>query len=289
MPDPQLSDQELAARYGFAMAVLNSNPELKGLFQRAVAQTYTPERFQAELRATDWFKKTSDHARNFEVLKASDPATFQGRMDQVRTRMMMMASELGAQVPSSQVGSLAEQFYKFAYDDNQIRQTLSQYVQYTSGRMVGQAGQWEQEWREYAAQMGMRYSDSAYQTWAKNAVGGKMQPADVLSKIQQDAISANPHLADQLRGGQTVQTIAEPYRQTMARLWEVNPESVDVFDPTIRKALGGRDERGNPTLRTLYDFENDLRKDSRWLKTKNAQDAASNTVNRVLRDMGVVS
>ena len=56
---PALSDAELSAQYGFAMSVLNGNPELKALFQRAVAATYTPDRFQAELRGTQWYKKLS--------------------------------------------------------------------------------------------------------------------------------------------------------------------------------------------------------------------------------------
>lgn len=289
MPDPQLSEAELSARYGFAMAVLNSDPELKSLFQRAVAQTYTGERFLAELRATNWFKNNSDHARNYELMKASDPKTLQNRINQVRTRMMMMAAELGAAIPSSEVDTLANHFLKYAQDDNQMRATLSQYVKFTDGRMLGQAGQWEQELRAYASDMGVSLSDSTIESYVKSAVGGQTTFADAMRNVQQMAISANPHLADRLQAGETLATIADPYRQSMSKLLEVNPESVTLEDPTIRKALQAKDEDGKVVLRTLYDFENDLRQDKRWLKTKNAQDNAMSVTNRVLKDLGVIS
>lgn len=286
---PQLNEAELAARYGFAMAVLNSHPELKALFQKAVAQTWTPERFQAELRSTGWYKTNSEHARNYEVLKATDPATYKARLDQVRTRMSMMAAELGAVVPANEVANLADWFFRFAYDDNQIRQTLSKYVQFTDGRMLGQAGQWERELREYAAAMGVRLSDATIQQQVQNSIAGRQTFQDALSWVQQTAASAMPHLAERFAAGDTLESIADPYRQSMGALLEVNPEQIDVFDPTIQKALARKDQEGKPVLATLYDFQNELRADPRWLKTKNAQDSAMETTNRVLRDMGLLS
>lgn len=289
MADPQLSDAELAARYGFAMAVLNSNAELKALFQRAVSQTYTPERFQAELRATQWFQKNGEQWRNASIQKASDPATYNASVTQVRVRLGMMASEVGARLTGAQLEQMAESAYMFGWDDNQIRQSLSTYIQYTNGRMMGQAGQWETELRQYVQSMGMTLSDAAIQAYVQRAVAGKSTIEDGKSWVREMAISANPHLADRLRAGETVADIADPYRQTMAQLLEVNPESITVYDATIKGALQAKDADGKPVLRTLYDFENDLRKDPRWLKTKNAQQSAMNTVSRVLKDFGVVS
>lgn len=286
---PTLNEAELAARYGFAAAVLNAIPEIKTLFQRAVAQTWTYERFQAELRNTSWFKQNSEAARNFEVLKKSDPATYKARLDQVRTRMQLMAVELGAAIPASEVGNLAEWFLKFGYDDNQMRVTLSKYVQFTDGRMLGQAGQWERELREYARAMGVRLSDSAIETQVRNAIAGRQTFDDALSWVRQMAASAMPHLAERFAAGETLESIADPYKQTMAQLLELNPEEIDLFDPTIRGAVASKDRDGKVVLKTLYDFENEVRQDPRWLKTKNAQDAAMATTNRILRDMGLIS
>ena len=286
---PALDDATLAAQYGFAMAVLNGNDELKALFQRAVAETYTPERFQAELRGTQWYQITAESRRKAQILQAADPQTYASDIEQLRVRVSMMAAEMGATVALSQgdLGGMVNEFFHYGYDDNQIRQTLSGLVQYTDGRLLGQAGQWETELRAYAQKQGITLSDPTIVSYVQSAVGGKTTINDAMTAIRTTAASAYPHLAARMAAGETVADIADPYRQTMAKLLEVNPESLTVADPTIRMALQSKDDKGQPVLRTLYDFENDLRKDKRWNKTKNAQDAAMGTVNRVLQDFGL--
>ena len=286
---PTLSDAELAAQYGFAMSVLNGNGELKALFQRAVAGTYTPDRFQAELRATGWYQKTAENQRNAQVLQAADPETYASNIEQLRVKVSMMAAEMGAGVQLTQgdFGGMVNHLYHFGYDDNQIREVLSGAVQYTDGRLLGQAGQWETELRDYAQKQGITISDPTILSYVQSAVGGKTTINDAMTAIRTTAASAYPHLAARLAAGETVADIADPYRQSMAKLLEVNPESLTVADPMIKQAMQSKDDKGQPVLRTLYDFENDLRKDKRWNKTQGAQDAAMSTVNRVLQDFGL--
>lgn len=287
---PELSKAELAARFGFAMAVLNSDKELERLFSRAVSQTWTPERFQAELRNTKWFQKHGESWRNAAVQKAADPASYKASVDQVRTRVSMMAVEMGAALGGqANAQKIAEQAYQLGWDDNQLRQVLAKYVRYTDGRYLGQAAEWDQELQAYAASMGLRMSASRREHWVKNIAAGKATMDSIQAILRQEAASAFPHLADRINAGETVEQIAEPYRQTMAQLLEINPEGIGLNDPTLRGALAAKDKDGKPVLRTLYDFENDLRNDKRWAKTKNAQDAAMGTVNRVLKDMGVIA
>lgn len=287
---PDISEAELSAQYGFAMAVLNGNSELKALFQRAVAGTYTPDRFQAELRGTQWYAKTSENQRKGEILQAADPATYARDIAQLTTKVSMLAAELGATSGvAGQLSGLVNQFFHMGYDDNEIRQTLSGLVQYTDGRLLGQAGQWETELRDYAQKQGVMLSNPTILSYVQSAVGGKTTINDAMTAIRTTAASAYPHLAARLAAGETVADIADPYRQTMATLLEVNPESLTVADPTIKQALQSKGDKGQPVLRTLYDFENDLRKDKRWLKTKGAQDQAMSTVKRVLTDFGQVA
>lgn len=284
---PALDENELAQSYGFAMAVLNADPEIKGLFNRAVAETWTPERFQAQLRATGWYQRNGEQARNAMLLKASDPATYAQKIDQIRTRISMTASELGA--VGVDLNGFAEQAYTLGWDENQIRRSLSTYIQYTDGRLIGQAGQWEQELRGWAADNGLTLSDAWFQGKVKAAADGTSTVEDGKRELSKMAASAFPHLADRLANGSTLAEIADPYRQTMASLFELNPEQIDLKDPTIREALASKGKDGAPAMSTLFDFENKLRSDTRWLKTKNAQDAATSVTSRVLKDLGVMS
>jgi hypothetical protein len=80
--------------------------------------------------------------------------------------------------------------------------------------------------------------------------------------------------------GIDLDTIYSPYRNLMASILELNPESIDLKDPTLRLAFGPDKET------TIYDFEKTLRKDYRWQYTDNAKRDVSNVALKVLRDFG---
>ena len=54
MPKDSLNQTQMAANYGFALAFLNSDKELKALFSQAVKKGWEPQMFVARLRATKW-------------------------------------------------------------------------------------------------------------------------------------------------------------------------------------------------------------------------------------------
>jgi hypothetical protein len=284
---PELSEAELAARYGWSMAVLNSEPSLKNLFQRAVAETWAPDRFAAELRSTPWYQANGEAMRQSETLRAADPATWEQRVANQVANVTVMGAQMGAYLTDAIVRQIAESSLRYGWNDNNLRNALGSYVGYAGGQLHGQAQQYENELRSYAASMGVRVSDDTITGYVRNAVQGISTIEGAKGAIQNMAESAFPHLAERFNNGETLAQIAEPYKQSMSRLLELNPSQVDLFDPTVRKALAAPDKEGRPTLQTVYDFELGVRNDSRWLKTKNAQDEAMGVVNRVLTDFGI--
>jgi hypothetical protein len=66
----------------------------------------------------------------------------------------------------------------------------------------------------------------------------------------------------------------------MASILELNPESIDLKDPTLRSAIGPDKEM------PIYDFEKNLRKDFRWQYTDNARQDVSSIAKSVLKDFG---
>jgi hypothetical protein len=83
-----------------------------------------------------------------------------------------------------------------------------------------------------------------------------------------------------LAQGIDLDTVYSPYRNLMASVLELNPESIDLKDPTLRSAIGPDKEM------PIYDFEKALRKDYRWQYTDNAKRDVSNVALKVLRDFG---
>jgi AraC-like DNA-binding protein len=66
----------------------------------------------------------------------------------------------------------------------------------------------------------------------------------------------------------------------MANVLELNAEQINLNDPTLRSAISDKGETN------LYDFQRQLRKDSRWQYTQNARQEVSDITLNVLRDFG---
>ena len=285
-----INQQTLAEQFGYALTVLKSDPDLNTLFTNAVAQGYDRTRFNAELMNTGWYKAHGEAWRNATALKSVDPATYATKLAQSKASIGTQAAAMGAAMSPSTLAQMADTALMFGWDANQIQASMGTYVTYVKGDLLGQAGQWDTELRAFGADNNIKFgTQSAWiQTNLQSVSEGKQTFNDVKNKVRDMAISAYPHLADRLRQGETVATIAEPYKQSMGTILELNPESLSLSDPKIRKALDSRNKNGAPVMQTLYDFETGLRQDSRWLSTKNAQDATMGTAHKVLQDLGLV-
>jgi hypothetical protein len=88
-------------------------------------------------------------------------------------------------------------------------------------------------------------------------------------------------IKEMVASGVDLETIYQPYRNRMASILEVNPETININDATLRSAIGPDKEM------PLYEFEKALRKDSRWQYTNNAKQEVSNVALRVLKDFGL--
>jgi hypothetical protein len=87
-------------------------------------------------------------------------------------------------------------------------------------------------------------------------------------------------VANLLDQGLDLKDIYAPYRNVMASVLEVAPDSINLDDKTLRMAIGPEKEM------SLYDFQRTLRKDPRWQYTDNARAESSDSVLKVLKDFG---
>jgi hypothetical protein len=290
MPTPKqdtLTPNELAESYGWTVALFNSSGELNRLFREAVKGVWSPEEFQARLRATKWYQGHSESWRQAETQRLTDPETYEANIQQRMAEMRQQAAAMGAKIDDQRLRWRAEQSYKLGWNQQQTQAILAEYVTEQNGVLKGAAGQTAQELRALALANGVRYSDDWYTKAAQSVVAGTKTPADWEQSIRRQAISAFPQFKDQIEAGMNMDDVASPYKQTMAALLELNGEELDLFDPTIRKALAGRDPKtGAASSKSLWEFENDLRKDARWMQTNNARESFMGTAKTVLEAFG---
>ena len=286
---PKLSPEEMAANYGWSYAFLNSNPELKKKFNQAVAEGWTADKFQAEVRDTKWWKENSDSMRQAKILKATDPATYQAQLNAATIQVKQLAAEMGAPLTAATLKKAASDMLQYGMDEGQLRYALGKYVDFTKkGTMVGEAGMHEYTMKQYAAQMGVSVTDQALKNQAQLVVRKLATTQDFEDQIKQQAISAYPAYQQQIEAGETVQDLASPYVQMAAQELETPYQDFNVDDPLIKSAMNGLDKSGKPTGMSLTDFQTRLKNDPRWNQTKNAQDDVMSTGITVLKDMGLM-
>lgn len=287
--------QALNENYGLSAAFLESDPELADLYSQAVANTWSTDQFQAALQNTNWWKTNSDTARKMIALKSMDPATYNKQLNEKAVELTELASKMGVHLSVPSMQNLASLALTTNMNEAQIDGFLSRYLQLNQqGHFLGYAGQVELGIREYARDMGVPVTDS----FVSNAVTGIVAGTDSLQAkrayIQTVAEQSFPAYAQQIKEGVTVGSIAAPYLAAQSKLWELDPNKIDLFDPTLRGALTkmvttSADKPGEPSIVPLYDFEKQLRTDPKWLKTNNAREAMSSTANKVLSDMGLTA
>lgn len=289
---PSLTPEELAASYGWAYGFLNSNRELKNLFEQAVEGTWTEEKFQAELRDTNWWNENSATRREAQVTRTTDPATWNAQMNATQIQIQQLAAEIGAAIPSSRLSSIARNALEtgIAGDEEMLRNAIGQYVDFTkNGTLRGEAGMHEYTMREFAYNNGIELSDRAIKNQAQLVVRRLATTEDFQNQIRQQAISMYPGFRQQIEAGQTVRDIATPYIQMMSDELEIPSATIDVVNPLIKEALNGMDRDGNPSGISLTDFQTRLRGDPRWSRTTNAMNNAQGAASRVLQDFGLIS
>ena len=214
----------------------------------------------------------------------------QEKYAQAKVKITQLANQMGMIMTSSSKKRVQTAVYNMVakgWDEGQIRNYLGQYVYFTGENLQGEGGEAIMEMREYAYAMGIKLNDGWYTARARDIVRGMATMQDMKSQILNKAKASFPQWTKQLEGGQTVADIASPYLQSMSEILELPPGSVNLFDTTVKKALNYT----NPgTLakeaKPLWQFENELRADPRWRKTKNAQDSLFQVGHQVLADFG---
>lgn len=279
---------ELAARYGYSVSFLTTNPELKGLVDQAVAEDWDTKRFVAAAQSTNWWQTTSESARQAQAEAAQDPATFAMKIEAQTMKVRMVAQEIGAIVPDSILSSMGEDMVRTGMGEEQLKALLSHYITFTEeGTLGGTAGQAQFKLKQLAYMNGVDMSDDAIMNYAQQAAAGVTSIQDAEQNIRNMAMSMYPNYAEQINAGTNVIDIAQPYIQTMAKTLEINPADLKLTDPRIKEALNGLDANGNPSGITFTNFQNRIRQSPEWLKTNNARETMMDVGNRVLKDMGL--
>jgi hypothetical protein len=279
----------MAAQYGWALSVLDSQPELKRMFDRAVKETWTGPRFVAELRNTKWFRRTSAEAREWFILTKADPAEAKRRTNARAGDLGNLAQQLGVDLSDKTLRTVATQSLLMGWDDQQTRRKLARRWNYVPGESTGLAATTIAQLRDVAGDYLLPLSNHTIERWTRNVLDTDRSVEDFQAYAQEQAKSLFPHLAKSIDAGVTVSQYVEPYRQLASQTLEIAPESVNFRHGRWRKAIDQVGEGGQRNVMSLTDWETLLKKNPvyGYDRTEQARSEASQLVTGLSQMFGV--
>lgn len=148
--------------------------------------------------------------------------------------------------------------------------------------LEGDAGSYQDTLLQYADDMGLMKGRREINGYVKEIVGKNRSVDDVAADMRKQAAVLYANFADRLNADPklTVRDLVNPYLQVMADTLEIDPTTVKLTDPTIQNAISGT------KLRSLSDFQTDMRADSRFATTKTAKREAVDLAQSLLRSFG---
>ena len=240
-------------------------------YNKQLEMADTQDKKDAILSKIGQLNNTSSYARGLASAKAFIEAT---------------ASGLTGTMDPKRLDAFVKRMYDSANDKdpNIINRELAALISYKPGTQLGgTVGADLTKLRATARANGFDLD-----TTFKDQINNWMQRLAVGESVEtfQNTIRSQAKLglpdkvANLLDQGLDLSNIYAPYKNLMAAVLEVAPDSISLNDGTLRSAIGPEKEM------SLYDFQRTLRKDSRWQYTDNARTEASDSVLKVLKDFG---
>lgn len=191
----------------------------------------------------------------------------------------------GAELTDAEVTALAQEAYDKGLDRerNSFNAFLDSKFKFGATGAKGKAGEQLADLQKVAAANGLdlqKAFGTQLPTWFASI--NKGESIETYKKMIRDVakIGMPQNIATLLDNGIDLDAIYSPYKNVMASVLEINPESITLSDPVLRSAITGEKEL------PIYEFQRQLRKDARWQYTNQAKEEVSDVALKVLRDFG---
>ena len=265
-----------ATSYDIPLAIINSDPELKSLFDEAWAaqkrgEEFTEANFSTRLKSLNWFKSKSEAQRKYYAL-SNDPAQaseFAKQIGNSRASVQDAAGILGVSLTDAQADELARTSLQNGFNPSEINNLISGYISYSGqtdaekiGSLFGTAGEAEDQIRDWAKKNNVTVAND----WVLNQVRGITsqdfdvnKSRDYITNIAKQQYGA---WADKLDNFNSVEDLSAGYRQLIASELKEDVSSIDLKNENLDAAMRAVDDKGKPVGNQV--FVKTLRKSDKW-------------------------
>ncbi len=277
-------------------AYLVDDPEVGAILRDANARAKTPNpmpanEFEAKIMATNWWRTTSSSARNYYNQQFADPASFNNKIRDYADQIRLMGNQAGFDesiLTPDYINYFANKAYREGLTPQQIKAMLAQEIVPLAGTTEKSPYLHQMREMQQAYQISIDAPTQRY--WLEALSSGRMTIENFRGALTAQAKSLFPNLTGQFEQGFTFKQIIDPYRQQIAKLLEVDPETLDfIGNPKWRNVVDYVDPKDG-THRTMSNQELSkyVKSQSEYWQTRNGKDAAGEMVEGILSDFGAV-
>lgn len=255
-------------------------PEIAEVMQRAIGEEWTADTFEANIRATQWWRTQTDTQRARVDMEATNPATAAEQVNALKAQLKAQASSLGGEMSDDRAGALAWAAWRGGWSPEQVRGTIANEV--TPG-VAAQA-----DVRGLAKAYMVDMDDATAASLTRRVFAGELDQRGVENLLAAQAVSRFPQLADYVKQGIRPADFFAPYRQQIASMIGEPPDSIDLLkSPTWQRVVSHADG-GTIRPMTLDEVTKYVRGSNEFASSSNGQKDQASFVQGFARAVGAI-
>lgn len=298
--DKELTPKEYLANLGFAMELIRSDASLGEWIERVRKYMDENDGRPPTSYALDEMKKGIDWFERFDALQEearmqqADPrrkADWERSLEIEQQKVRTLAQNAGAPLSDEDIKTIALDARLDGLTDLEIQQRMQPFIEsaIVEGRdLGGSAANFEREIVQWSRRNGLILTGPTVAKYVQAGIEGRSSIEDIKNDLRRTyLIGQYPGWADRIEQGYDPADIAQPYRERMANLLEIDDMDIDLNDNLLQRGMQSVGADGKPRVMPLYEFEQEVRKDPRWQQTNNAYQAYAQLTQRVLSMFGM--
>jgi len=257
--------ETIKKRFPAALVYLN-NAEVAAKLEQAVAEEWSPETFEANLKATAWYMKTTDAQRVWYAIESGNPGEATNRVNARKQQIRTYLYQLGApEVTDEQVGAFAWQSLRDGWSESDLRYNVATVANpaATSAATV--------DVRKIASEYMIQPTDAQMGEYTRRTYAGQMDEAGLRSLFAKQAAGQFPALADIIAQGHTPADYFDPYKKMISKYTNTPEDQVDLNNNTWTRIVSHATPDGKMRPMTIDEAKRYVRSTEEFANSSTGQ------------------
>ena len=297
--EPKVKPKDYLANLGFAMELINSDTSLQEFIKRVRkymdkndGRTPTAYELDELKQGIDWFERLNavqEEARMFQT----DPrrrADWKRAQELDQQKVRNIAQGYGVEVSDEDIKAIALEARLNGLTDQEIQQRMRPFLEtavVSGADLAGRAAEFERDILQWSRRNGLQLTGQTIARYVQDGVEGRSTIDDIKNDLRNTyLVGQYPGWSDRIAQGFDPADIAEPYKERMAALLEIDDQEIDLNDNLLQRGMQSVGPDGKPRVMPLYEFERQIRDDPRWQYTDNARKTYSTMADDILKMFG---